>query len=123
MQHPGPAERGRQLHAAVGQVPARVLIGQLGPGPLVHLRGQRGQLLHPQPRLCHHQELIGLVPELLRQPVGPQADQPPTDAETCPAARAANTRGWVAARLAHAVWPTAAPLVTWVWWISQDRAL
>ena len=47
----------------------------------------------------------------------------PTDAETSPAASAASTRGWVAARLAQAVCPTAAPRVIPVWWISQARAL
>ena len=48
--HPGPAERGRQLHAPVGEVPAWVLVGQVAAGPLVHLGEQRGQLLDPQAR-------------------------------------------------------------------------
>jgi hypothetical protein len=47
----------------------------------------------------------------------------PTDSETCPAASAASTRGCVAARLAQAEWPTAAPRVMPVRWISQDTAL
>jgi hypothetical protein len=46
-----------------------------------------------------------------------------TDSETCPAASAAITRGWVAVRLAQAEWPTAAPRVIPVRWISQDTAL
>jgi hypothetical protein len=47
----------------------------------------------------------------------------PADSDTCPAASAAITRGCVAARLAHALCPTAAPRVIPVRWISQDTAL
>ncbi len=47
----------------------------------------------------------------------------PADSEIFPAASAAITRGWVVVRLAHAVWPTAAPRVIPVRWISQDTAL
>ena len=78
VQQPGAAERSRQLHAAVGEVPVRVLIGPLGPGPLVHLREQRRQLLQPQPPGGRRdQGLVSLVPGLVRQLVRPHADQPP----------------------------------------------
>ena len=93
---PAPPNVVASFTAAVGEVPARVLIGQVAAGPLVHLRGQRGQLLQPQPRRRGGQEdLVGVVPVLLRQLVSPQADQPAVaDSETCPAASAATTRGW-----------------------------
>ena len=71
VQHPGAAERDRQLQGAVREVPVRVrvLIRQVAAGPLVHLRDQRRQLLQPQPaRRGRQQQLVGLVPELLRQP-------------------------------------------------------
>ncbi len=74
---PGPTERGGQLETAVLERGVRVLIGQLGAGPFVHLRGQRRQLFRPQPRLRRrHEELIGMIPQMLRELVGPQADQP-----------------------------------------------
>ena len=47
----------------------------------------------------------------------------PADSETCPAASAASTLGWVPVRLAQAVCPAAAARVMCVWWISQDTAL
>jgi hypothetical protein len=72
------AERGGQLQGPVAKVPVRVLIGKLGPGPLVHLRDEPCQLLQAQPGgRGGQQDLVGLVPELLRQLPGPQADQPP----------------------------------------------
>ena len=46
----------------------------------------------------------------------------PTDSETCPAASAATTFGWVRVRPAHAACPTAAPLVIPVRCISHDTA-
>ena len=55
-------------------------------------------------------------------PVHPQMIRA-TDSVTSPAASAAATSGCAAARRTHAVYPTAAPLVTWVWWISQARGL
>ena len=78
VQQAGAPERSRQLHAAVGEVPVRVLIGPIGPGPLVHLREQRRQLLQPQPPGGRRdQGLVSLVPGLVRQLVRPHADQPP----------------------------------------------
>jgi hypothetical protein len=72
--HARVAERGGQFQGAVGEIPIRVLVRQVGPGPLVVLRGQ---LLQPQPdRGGREQELVRLIPELLRQPVRPQTDQP-----------------------------------------------
>ena len=47
--HAGAADRGGQLHLAVGELPARVLIGQVPAGPHVHLREQPGQVRQPQP--------------------------------------------------------------------------
>ena len=47
----------------------------------------------------------------------------PTDSETCSAASAATTFGWVPALLAQAACPTAAPRVIPVRCISQDTAL
>ena len=47
----------------------------------------------------------------------------PTDSETCPAASAATTLGWVRVRPAQAACPTAAPRVIPVRWISHDTAL
>jgi hypothetical protein len=77
--HPGPAERGGQLETAVREVPVRVLIGPLGPGPFVHFRGHRGQFVQPQPaRRSVQQELVRGIPPVLRQLVRPQADQPPS---------------------------------------------
>jgi hypothetical protein len=71
------AERRGQLQAAIVEVPVRVLIGQLGPDPLVHLSEQRGEFLQAQPgHGGRDEEFVGLVPELLRQLPGPQADQP-----------------------------------------------
>jgi len=79
VQDPGPAERGGQLHATVREVPVRVLIGPLGPGPFVHFRGHRGQFVQPQPaRRSVQQELVRGIPPVLRQLVRPQADQPPS---------------------------------------------
>ena len=49
-QHPGAAEGGLQPHPPVGEPARRVLIGQVTPGPLVHLREQRRQARQPQPR-------------------------------------------------------------------------
>ena len=46
-----------------------------------------------------------------------------TDSGIVPAASAAATSGCAAARRTHAVYPTAAPFVTWVLWISQARGL
>ena len=46
-----------------------------------------------------------------------------TDSEIVPAASAAATSGCAAARRTHAVYPTAAPLVIRVLWISQARGL
>ena len=67
-----------QPHPAIGEVAARVLIRQVGPGPLVHLREQCRQVRQPQPGgRGLHQQLIGLVAELLRQLVGPLANGPP----------------------------------------------
>jgi hypothetical protein len=75
--HAGAAECGRQLQGPVAEVPVRVLIRQLGPGPLVHLREQRRQFLQPQSRGRGPEEhLVGVVPVLFRQFGGPQADQP-----------------------------------------------
>ena len=72
-----PAERGGQFQATVIEVPVRVLVGQVPSSPLVHLPEQRGQLLQPQLRSSGRQEnLVGVVPVLLRELAGPQADQP-----------------------------------------------
>ena len=111
VQDPGAADRGGQLHLPVGELPARVLIRQVPAGPHVHLREQPRQVRQPQPAGEGGQQLlIRRVPVLLGELAGPQADHPPRRTpETCPAASAASTRGCVAARLAHAVCPTAAP--------------
>ena len=124
---PAPPNVTASFSAAVREVPVRVRvrIRQLGPGPLVHLRGQRRQLRHPQPaRRGRQQQLVGLVPELLRQPVRPQADQPPRPTPG-PARRPAPPPpcGWVRVRPAQAACPTAAPLVIPVRCISHDTAL
>ena len=75
---PAPPNVVASFSGAVREPGVRVLVRQVAAGPLVHLRGQRRQLLQPQPaRRGRQQQLIGLVPELLRQPVRPQADQPP----------------------------------------------
>ena len=67
VQDPGPADRGGQLHLAVRELPARVLIGQIPPGPHVHLREQRRQVRQPQPAGEGGQQLlIRRVPVLLR---------------------------------------------------------
>ena len=55
-------------------------------------------------------------------PVHPQMVRA-TDSETVPAASAAAISGCAAARRTHAVYPTAAPLVIRVLWISQARGL
>ena len=47
----------------------------------------------------------------------------PADSDTCPAASAATTAGWVRVRPAQAACPTAAPRVIPVRWISHDTAL
>ena len=71
-------EGGLQPHAAITQAPLWVLIGQVAAGPLVHLGEQRTQVPQAQPRRGgRDQQLIGLVPELLRQLAGPPADHPP----------------------------------------------
>ena len=46
-----------------------------------------------------------------------------TDSVIIPAASAAAISGCAAARRTQAVYPTAAPLVTWVLWISHARGL
>ena len=46
-----------------------------------------------------------------------------TDSVIVPAASACAISGWAAARRTHAVYPTAAPLVIRVWWISHARGL
>ena len=75
---PGPADRGGQLHLTVGELPARVLIGQVPPGPHVHLREQPGQVRQPQAAGRGRQQLlVRRVPVLVRQFVGPQADHSP----------------------------------------------
>ena len=52
--------------------------GRSDAGPLVHLGEQRGQVRQPQPgRGGLHQQLVGLLAVLLRQPVRPPADRPP----------------------------------------------
>ena len=76
-QHPRTLERGLQPDGPVLQRPVRILIGQVGPGPLVHLGDQRGQVRQPQPgRRRRDQQLVGLLPVLLRQLVRPRADRP-----------------------------------------------
>ncbi len=55
-------------------------------------------------------------------PVHPQMVRA-TDSEILPAAMAAAISGWAAARRTHAVYPTAAPRVMRVWWISHARGL
>ena len=75
---PGPADGGGQLHLPVGELPARILIGQIPAGPHVHLGEQRRQVRQPQPAGEGGQQLlITRVPVLLRQLAGPQADHPP----------------------------------------------
>ena len=62
---------------AVPEAPLRVLIGQVGAGPLVHLGEQRAQVPQLQARRGgRDQQLVGLLPELLRQLAGPLADRP-----------------------------------------------
>ena len=123
VQKPGAAERGGQLHAAVGEVQVRVLVGPFGPGALVHLREQRRQLLQPQPPRRGDQGLVGLVPGLVRQLVRPQQISRPTGSETCPAASAASTRGWVRDPLSPGTVADRGARVIPVRWISQDTAL
>ena len=78
VQDPGPADRGGQLHLPVRELPPRVLIRQVPPGPHVHLGEQAGQVGQPQPPGERGQQLlVRRVPVLVRQLVGPQADQPP----------------------------------------------
>jgi len=62
---PRAAERGLEPHGPVIEVQARILIGQIRPGPLVHLRGQLGQV--PQVHPGGHggqQDLVGGLPRL-----------------------------------------------------------
>ena len=71
--------------------------GQVAPGPHVHLREQRRQVLQPQPagrrrpaaahrtRSRYFSGSLSVHRQISR----------PTDSETCPAASAASTRGWV----------------------------
>ena len=76
--HAGPADRGGQLHLPVRELPARILIRQVPPGPHVHLREQPRQVRQPQPAGEGGQQLlVRRVPVLLGQLAGPQADQPP----------------------------------------------
>jgi len=82
---PGAADGGGQLHLPVREVPVRVLVGQVPPGPHVHLGEQRRQVGQPQPALEGGQQLlVRRVPVLLRELVRPQADQPPDGLRHCP---------------------------------------
>ena len=56
--HPGAADGGGQLHLAVRELPARVLIGQVAAGPHVHLREQARQVRQPQPAGERGQQLL-----------------------------------------------------------------
>jgi len=76
-QDPGAAERGLQPHRAVVEVPGRVLIGKAGPGPLVHLPGELGQVPQPHPGGRRgEQDLLGRLTGVFGQLVGPLADGP-----------------------------------------------
>ena len=77
-QHPRAVERGLQPHAAVLERPVRVLIRQVGAGPLVHLGEQRrpGPAGPARARGGDQQDRVGGLPVLLRQLVGPLADGP-----------------------------------------------
>src|SRR5204863_2021615 len=68
VQDPGPADRGGQLHLPVRELPPLVLIGDVPPGPDVHLGEQRRQVRQPQPAGERGQQLLtARVPVFLRQ--------------------------------------------------------
>ena len=76
VENAGTLEGGHQPHRAVLQRTVRVVIGQLRARPLVHLGEHCGQV--PQIQACRggrDEEFVGLLPELLRQLVGPLADR------------------------------------------------
>ncbi len=74
-----------QPHAAITEPACRVLIGQVGSGPLVHLGEQRAQVRQAQARQRRgDQQLVGLLPVLLRQRVRPLADHPPVGLRQLP---------------------------------------
>ena len=71
--------------------------GQVAAGPLVHLGEQRRQVRQPQPvGRGLHQQLIGLVPVLLRQPVGPLADRPAVGLRQLPGGQRGDDPGMAA---------------------------
>ena len=123
---PGAADGGGQLHLPVRELPARVLIRQVPAGPHEHLREQARQIRQPQASGERGEQLlIAQRPGARRGSLSVHRQITRADRlrRPCPAASAASTREWVAARLAHALCPTAAPRVIPVRWISQDTAL
>ena len=77
VQDAGAADRGGQLHLAVGELPLRILIGEVPAGAHVHLGEQARQVRQPQPAGEGGQQLlITRVAVLLRELAGPQADRP-----------------------------------------------
>ena len=111
VQDPGPAERGRQLDAAVLEVrgpgpgraartgPARTAARPSRPAPPAPARAAAASSRNSRRSSRWSSGSLSVHRQISR----------PTDSETCPAASAASTRGWVPARRAHAVCPTAAP--------------
>ena len=123
--HPGAAERGLQPDRAVLEGPGRVLVRQVRAGPLVHLRGQPGQVPQVHPRLGgRQQDRVRGRAAVLRQLVRPPADRPAVGFRQVPGGQRRHHL-----RVRHgARWPTryAPPrrtLVTRVWWISHARGL
>ena len=69
-------ERGLQPDGAILERPGRILVRQVGSGPLVHLRGQPGQIPQVHPGLSGgQQDRVGGRTAVLGQLVGPLADR------------------------------------------------
>ena len=125
VQDPGAADGGGQLHLAVGELPARVLIRQVPAGPHVHLGEQRRQVRQPQARRPR-------PPATARRP-GPgtpggacrstgRSPDPPIRRPARPPAPPVPADAWPPAWPRREC-PTAAPRVMPVRWISQETAL
>ncbi len=74
MQHPGAAQRAHQPQRPVLERVLLILIGQAGPGPLVHLGEQPGQVQPGGGRIA--QDLIRVLPPARGQLVRPPAQRP-----------------------------------------------
>src|SRR6185312_3290632 len=110
VQNPGAAERGGQLHAAVSEVPVRVLIGPLGPGRSYISANSAASSSSPSPPAAAATRASSASSRTRSGSLSVHTQiSRPTDSEIFPAASAASTRGCVATRLAHALCPTAAP--------------